>query len=339
MATLLLTDERCVAHDPGPAHVERPARLRSILDLLDRRPVAGTRRATPSFATAAQLEQVHSADYVRHIAGLEGRAVQLDPDTFLSPASHDAALLAAGAAVDAVHAVWRKDADNAFCLVRPPGHHAVPGGAMGFCVFNNVAVAAEEALRLGAKRVAIVDWDVHHGNGTQDAFYARSDVLFCSSHQFPFYPGTGAPHETGTGEGAGLTVNVALSGGQGDADYGAAFADVFLPALERFQPDFLLVSAGFDPHRDDPLGGMTVTERGFAAMTSALKDAARRLCDGRLVLLLEGGYDLSGLADSVHACVEVLAGARTDTFPDGVRPSTALALEATNAAVRGAHRT
>ena len=175
----------------------------------------------------------------------------------------------------------------------------------------------------------VLDWDVHHGNGTQSSFYARRDVLFCSSHQFPFYPGSGAPTEIGEGEGEGFTVNVALPGGQGDADYGAVFHEVFLPKALAYRPDLILVSAGFDPHRADPLGGMNVTERGFAAMCSAVKSLAEEVCGGKLVLMLEGGYDLDGLAQSVHACVEVLAGTRTDDFPRGAGPSAVQAIAAT----------
>ena len=205
---------------------------------------------------------------------------------------------------------------------------------MGFCLFNNVAVAAEAALAHGAKRVLVLDWDVHHGNGTQASFYSRRDVLFCSSHQYPFYPGSGAPDETGEGDGLGFTVNVALPGGQGDADYGAVFHVIFLPRAQQYRPDLVLVSAGFDPHRADPLGGMDVTERGFAAMCSAAKSLAQEVCGGKLVLLLEGGYDLDGLSQSVHACVEVLAGARTETFPSGAGRAAMQAIAATRAAHR-----
>jgi acetoin utilization deacetylase AcuC-like enzyme len=187
---------------------------------------------------------------------------------------------------------------------------------MGFCLFNNVAIGAEAARRLGAERVLILDWDVHHGNGTQHHFERRRDVLYASSHQYPFYPGTGAPNEIGRSEGEGFTVNVALAGGQDDADYGAVFHDVFLPVAQSFRPDLILVSAGFDAHIRDPIGGMQVTERGFAAMCSAMASLADELCGGKLVLLLEGGYDLAGLAVSVRACLEVMTG-RREEFPSG----------------------
>jgi acetoin utilization deacetylase AcuC-like enzyme len=204
---------------------------------------------------------------------------------------------------------------NAFALVRPPGHHAESGRAMGFCLFNNVAIAAEAALRLGAQRVLVLDWDVHHGNGTQHVFYDRRDVLYQSVHQYPFYPGTGASEELGEGPGTGFTVNCPFPAGRIDADYGAAFHDLFLPIGFLFRPDLILVSAGFDAHRADPLAGMNASERGFAGMCSMVRQLANETCQGRLVLLLEGGYDLDATAQSVHACLEVMASGRHDEFP------------------------
>jgi acetoin utilization deacetylase AcuC-like enzyme len=333
MSTLVYSDPRYQQHDPGPGHPERVERLRAIEQQLSAVPLPIT-RVTPREATREELARVHDGALIDQIEKLRGQQAQLDADTLMSAGSHEAALLAAGAAVDAVKEVMAGRADNAFALVRPPGHHATPEKAMGFCLFNNVAVAAESALAAGAKKVAILDWDVHHGNGTQDAFWSRRDVLYLSSHQYPFYPGTGAPGEIGEGEGEGFTVNVALPGGQGDADYGALFESVFLPVLEQYQPELLLVSAGFDPHEADPLGGMGVTERGFAAMCCALNDFAARACQGRIVLLLEGGYDLGGLSRSVHACLEVLTG-RRETFPGGARPFAAAAMQATIASHRG----
>lgn len=331
--TLIFTDPRYQHHDPGEGHPERPARLAAIETQLTSAPLPVT-RVTPRPATRGELALVHDSALLDRIDAIKGLTADLDADTHTSPGSYEAALLAAGASIDAVTEVMQGRARNAFALVRPPGHHATPSTAMGFCLFNNVAIAAESALKAGAKKVAILDWDVHHGNGTQDAFWSRRDVLYLSSHQFPFYPGTGAPHELGEGEGKGFTVNVALPGGQSDADYGAAFESVFLPVLEQYQPDLLLVSAGFDPHEADPLGGMGVTERGFAAMCSALKAFTERTCKGRIVLLLEGGYDLGGLSRSVHACLEVLTG-RTDSFPTGARPFATAAIERTIEAHRG----
>jgi acetoin utilization deacetylase AcuC-like enzyme len=271
---------------------------------------------------------------VAGLSELAGTSAQLDPDTAMSPGSYEAALLAAGAGAVAVEEVMAGRASNAFALVRPPGHHAERARAMGFCLFNNVAIAAEIALRHGAKKVLILDWDVHYGNGTQSTFWDRRDVLYLSSHQWPYYPGTGAPTDVGAGEGRGFTVNCALPAGRTDADYGAVFHEIFLPIGLAYAPDLLIVSAGFDPHQNDPLGGMEVTERGFAAMAARVKELAEQVCGGRLVLMLEGGYDLRGLALSVHACAEVLAG-RRDDFASGVSPPTAQAIQQTKAALAG----
>jgi acetoin utilization deacetylase AcuC-like enzyme len=332
MATVILSDERFLDHDPGLSHPEMPARLRAVLDDLARSPVAGTEMRRPRAATDAEIEAVHSAAHRQRLQSLAGMTASLDPDTTMSPGSYDAAVLAAGAAVGAVEEVWAGRADNAFALVRPPGHHAEPTYAMGFCLLNNAAIAAEAARRLGAERVAILDWDVHHGNGTQDFFERRRDVLYLSSHQYPFYPGTGAADEVGAGEGAGFTVNCALPPGQGDADYGAVFHDLFLPAMSAFRPDMVIVSAGFDAHARDPLAEMCVTARGFAAMCSSVKQLAEACCGGKLVLLLEGGYDLTALAQSVRGCLEVLTGRRED-FPGGVGAEAPAALRATHEAL------
>ena len=313
--TLVLTHPAFLRHDPGPGHPESPARLSAILELLDETPVDGVVRALPREARPGELEGVHTPAHLAAFHALRGRAARVDQDTAASPDTVEAALLAAGAAVGATEAVLEGRARNAFALVRPPGHHAEPGRAMGFCFLNNAAVAAEAARRKGAERVLVLDWDVHHGNGTQAAFWGRRDVLYQSVHQFPYYPGTGAAHEVGAGAGAGYTVNVPLPGGSTDGDMAAVFDGVLLPVARAFRPDVVLVSAGFDPHEDDPLGGMVVTTRGFAAMCSAVKALADEACGGKLVLLLEGGYSLEGTSEAAHACLEVLAG-RTDTFRD-----------------------
>jgi acetoin utilization deacetylase AcuC-like enzyme len=318
--TSLYFDPLFLEHHPGAGHPERAERLERILEVLGRAPVAGVERRAARPATEAELAAVHDAPLRAQLSSLAGKRAQIDADTATSPRSHDAAVLAAGAAVAAVEEVMSGKARNAFGLVRPPGHHAEPGRAMGFCLYNNVAVAAEAALRLGAQRVAILDWDVHHGNGTQACFWNRRDVLYLSSHQFPFYPGTGDFHEVGEGAGAGFTVNCPLPAGQDDSDYGAVFHGLFLPVMQAYRPDLVLVSAGFDPHARDPIGEMRVTERGFAAMCSATARLAEECSGGKLVLLLEGGYDLDGLAQSVHACVQVLAGERHE-FPGGAGTS------------------
>lgn len=322
MTTRLYRSPAFRHHDPGPGHPEMIARLEHIEALLDRAPISNVETVAPRPATRAELERVHTPALVDQLAALAGRSARLDPDTVMSPQSYEAAVLAAGSAAQAVDDVLSGVADNAFALVRPPGHHAEADEAMGFCLFNNAAVAATAALARGLDRVAILDWDVHHGNGTQHSFWERRDVLYLSSHQYPFYPGTGGPWQVGGGAGEGFTVNAALPGHQGDGDFGAIFNDLFLPVLEQYQPQLLIVSAGFDAHRSDPIGGLRVTERGFAAMCSALKTQLK----GKLVLLLEGGYHLEALAQSVHACVEVLAGVRTETFAGEVRSDTVTAL-------------
>ncbi len=337
MSTLILTDRRFLAHDAGPGHPESPARLQAILSELERVPPVGVVFEAPRAATAAEIDAVHTPMHRELLQGLAGTRAMLDADTATSEGSWEAATLAAGAAVGAVEAVWSGRADNAFALVRPPGHHAEATRAMGFCLLNNAAIAAEAARRLGARRVLVLDWDVHHGNGTQHIFAARDDVMYMSAHQFPFYPGTGAPTEIGTGAGRGFTVNCALPGGQNDADYGAAFHDLFLPAARAFAPDLVLVSAGFDPHERDPLADMLVTERGFAAMATAMDALAREACGGKLVLLLEGGYDLAALPASVRACLEVMGG-RREEFPRDVGTYAPRAVAATRAALAAAGR-
>ena len=310
MATLLVSEDAMLAHDQGRGHPESPARLQAILTRMHARPVAGTRWQAPQPATRAQIGRVHAPAYIDFVDAVRGQTVHIDEDVAMAPGSTDASYLAAGAAIEAVTAVMQGAADNAFALVRPPGHHAEVDRAMGFCVFANVAIAAEHARQaLGAQRVLVVDWDVHHGNGTQHVFEARDDVLVFNAHQWPHYPGTGGHHEQGRGAGVGYTINAPLPGGLGDGDYASLFREVLRPVAESFRPDLVLVSAGFDAHRDDPLGGMAVTAEGFAGLCGVVREIAGHSAGGKLVLVLEGGYDLAGLADSVHACVEVLAGA------------------------------
>jgi acetoin utilization deacetylase AcuC-like enzyme len=261
--------------------------------------------SAPQLALREELARIHTGPYLDTIAATAGRAVALDPDTFTSPESHEIALLAAGAALGAArHA--RDTAEPAIAMVRPPGHHAEPDKAMGFCLYNSIAVAAAALRAEGLSRIAIVDIDVHHGNGTQSAFYEDATVLFVSSHQYPYYPGTGAAHETGAGAGTGFTLNIPLAAGAQDADYLRAYETLVIPALERFKPDLLLVSAGYDAHERDPLGGMRVTTDGLTALITLLDDAARRLCSRRLALVTEGGYHLDALRDCLEATIRVL---------------------------------
>ena len=261
----------------------------------------------PRAATDDELARIHDADYVGLIRETAGRATALDPDTFTSPETYEVACLAAGAALTAVdHVLDGAAASRALALVRPPGHHAERNRAMGFCLFNNVAVAAAHARARGLERVAIVDYDVHHGNGTQNAFYNDSSVLFISSHQYPYYPGTGAAEEIGTGGGRGFTVNIPLAAGATDADYEHVYEAIAWPILRAFTPQLILVSAGFDAYKDDPLGGMRLDADCFGRLTAQIVAVANDCCDGRVVAVTEGGYHLKGIADSLRAAIAAL---------------------------------
>lgn len=308
--TGLVTAPIFLRHDTGPGHPERPARLSAILERLGASGLAA--ELAVGEAQAAERDWthlVHDTDYVDALErAIAGGARQLgDGDTTVSADSFQAALTAVGAGLAAAERVARGTWRNAFVALRPPGHHAERGRAMGFCLLNNVAVAARFLqARCGVQRPAIVDWDVHHGNGTQHAFEEDASVFFASLHQFPHYPGTGSREERGRGAGEGTTLNLPMPSGAGDAEYLAAFEGTLLPALEDFAPDFVLISAGFDAHRDDPLSGTRVTGAGFGRMTRLLVDFAETRCQGRVISLLEGGYDLSALAESVEAHVAEL---------------------------------
>ncbi len=307
--TLLLYDQFCLEHDTGAGHPECPARVEGAISALQDDPVARTRWLTPRDATTDQILRVHDPNYVGHLERMRGQAGLLDADTSLSKHSVDVAYLTAGAAIAAVHAVCNGLADRSFSVMRPPGHHAESDRAMGFCIFNNAAVAAAYALaETDCERVLIVDWDVHHGNGTQHIFEHRNDVLYFSIHQYPFFPGTGARDEVGHGEGAGYTVNVPVPTGLGDGDYLRIFEQVLIPIARQYDPDLVLISAGYDAHARDPLGGMRLTAHGFAQLTANLCALADECANGRVVAVLEGGYDTEGVANSVRATLEVLAG-------------------------------
>jgi len=332
---LYLGDPAMQEHDPGDGHPEAPERLRAIhAQLWGLGSQASPQRPPPEVEREALL-LVHEPAYVERLLALEGRSLRLDADTALSPGSLRAAKLAAGSAVAAVDALVRGEPRRAFSFVRPPGHHAVADRAMGFCVFNNVAIAAEVARRVhGLQRILIVDWDVHHGNGTESIFYDDPDVLFFSTHQFPFYPGTGAAKHQGSGAGQGFNVNVPLPAGSTNADLRLAFTEILRPIAQAFAPELVLVSAGFDAHRADPLGGMMLTEEGFADLCSDVLAIAEAHAGGRLALFLEGGYDLGALGRSVQACARVLEGV---TPPDLRESPTAAGLSAVKAA-RDEHR-
>jgi acetoin utilization deacetylase AcuC-like enzyme len=290
-------------HDMGPAHPESPERLRAIVSRIQETgTLSRLTRIDPFVASDDWISQVHSRSYVEELkrrAPTTGR-VSLDPDTFVSPGSIPAAYLAAGGALAGVDAIVSGSVDHVFCAVRPPGHHAEHDHAMGFCLFNNVAIAARYAQqRYKLTRVLIVDWDVHHGNGTQHSFYRDASVLFFSTHQYPHYPGTGRASEVGEGGGKGSTINVPMAAGQGDDAYREVFETMLRPAADAFQPEFIIISAGFDAHRDDPLASMTLTEDGYADLTRMVLDMAKRHSQGRVLSCLEGGYHLPALAASV----------------------------------------
>lgn len=309
MNLALVSSPRFAEHTPPAGHVECPERA-DVMDVVAGEwRMRGARWVEPDPAGRDLLARVHTGAYLDRLADTAGHALMLDPDTFTSPESWEIAQLAAGAAVRATRLVLDGDVSRAAALVRPPGHHALPDRAMGFCLLNNVAVAAADAIARGVPRVAIVDIDVHHGNGTQAMFETDPRVLYVSTHQWPCYPGTGAVDETGRGDGEGFTVNVPLPPGCTDAEYDLAFARVVVPVLRAFDPGLLFVSAGFDAHEMDPLARMRVSEAGFDAMTRRLVAAADTSCEGRLVLVTEGGYYLPALGASLHAVLGAMVGA------------------------------
>ena len=287
-------------HETGN-HPERKERLLAIMHLIEESEI-DLHKIKPEPASIEEMQYVHDPEYINKVKEYSEREIPLDPDTVLCRESYHAALLAAGGMISAV------DDGRAFALVRPPGHHALSDRGMGFCLFNNIAIGARHAQRTGYDRVLVVDWDVHHGNGTQHIFYDDPSVFYFSVHQYPHYPGTGSAGETGSGAGQGYTLNVPLPAGSGDAEYINVFRNILIPAALGFDPDIVLVSAGFDAHIDDPLAGMAVTTAGFGRMASIVSSIADRCCDGRLAITLEGGYDLNALSHSVLAVLKVMAG-------------------------------
>jgi acetoin utilization deacetylase AcuC-like enzyme len=309
VSVLLLAPAVCERHTTGHGHPERPARLAAVRRAID---VSGLGEVLEEVEVAPVerelLEQVHARPYVAEVEAISHRGGgALDPDTPVGPASFAAALHAAGAAQRAVERLCAGPARHAFAAVRPPGHHARPAAGMGFCLFNNAALAAVAARRAGRERILILDWDVHHGNGTQEIFWRDGSVLLVSLHQEYWYPGTGAMEEIGEGAGEGFTVNVPLPAGTGDGGYTDAFEDIVLPLVAAWRPDFVVISAGYDAHHADPLGGMTLTTAGFGRLTHLIEEGATAI-GAPVVALLEGGYDLEALGASVVATLQALTG-------------------------------
>jgi acetoin utilization deacetylase AcuC-like enzyme len=306
---VVVTSDRFADHLNPPGHPERVERAEVMQVVTGEFRGRGGTVIEPRLATVDELARVHERDYVSLIAETAGRATALDPDTFTSPESYEVARLAVGAALTAVDRVLDGPrGTRAFAVVRPPGHHAERNRAMGFCLFNNIAIAAAHARARGLQRVAIVDYDVHHGNGTQWTFYDDATVLFVSSHQFPFYPGTGEASAVGAKTGEGFTVNLPVEAGGTDADFERLYSTVAGPVLRQFKPQLILLSAGFDAHRDDPLGGMRMTTDQLGRLTAMIADLADECCEGRVVAITEGGYDLPALAACLRVAMRALAG-------------------------------
>jgi acetoin utilization deacetylase AcuC-like enzyme len=315
VSLVVVTSDLFADHLTPPGHPERSERAEAMQVVAARWAQAGGAVLAPRVASNEELERVHRAQYVAAVTATRGHATMLDPDTFTSPESEEIARAAAGAVIVAVEHVTSGSAagqgagSRALVLVRPPGHHAEPDRAMGFCLYNNVAVGAAAALAGGLTRVAIVDYDVHHGNGTQAMFDEDPSVLFISSHQYPFYPGTGAASETGSGAGSGYTVNLPMEAGATDADFDIVYREAVIPRLAEYRPELLLVSAGFDAHEHDPLAGMRMTTNGYAQLTARLIAAADELCDGRIVFVTEGGYDTNVLAECCQRVIDLTTAA------------------------------
>jgi acetoin utilization deacetylase AcuC-like enzyme len=306
LKTGLVADRRYLKHFAGRSHPERPERAEAMIEMAESLTRPDLKFMASREATYQEIASCHQPEYIETVARTASLdRFDFDPDTHSSRDTYETALLAAGGVLTAVEAVMDGAIDNGFAIVRPPGHHALPNRAMGFCFFNNVAIAAKWLIESrGLKRVMIVDWDVHHGNGLQDIFYESPEVLYVSTHQFPHYPGTGSLHEIGYGAGMGFNVNLPMHAEFGDAEYLRAFDRLVMPIGRHFKPEFILVSSGFDGHFRDPLAQMRLTESGFAAMARRVKRLAAECCDSRMVAALEGGYDLEAIAESGRAVID-----------------------------------
>jgi acetoin utilization deacetylase AcuC-like enzyme len=320
MITGVVADRRFMDHDMGAFHVESPARVEVLIRMLEEDPPVPYRAVPPRPATDEELGRIHERGYIDLVRSTAGKTVPLDPDTTAGPKTFATALLAAGGFIEALDLIMDGTVGNTLALVRPPGHHAEASRAMGFCFFNNVAVGAEHLVRNhGLKRILIVDWDLHHGNGTEQAFYERRDVMYFSTHQVPLYPGTGAVRFFGKGEGFGYNLNVPLLAGKTDGDFIDIYERILAPVAAQYEPEFILVSAGFDIAAGDPLGGMAVTSAGFGLLTASLMAMAERTAAGRLAMILEGGYALQALRDGVREVLKALA--ERKSLPGGGDPS------------------
>lgn len=309
MKTALIYHPIYLQHDTGPHHPERASRLQSILRKLQKTWLIDKLKVIePKPASIEDIALVHSMDYVLGIKEIcKKGSINLDPDTVVSKDSFETALFAAGAVIKGIDLIFNGEIDNVFCMVRPPGHHARPSQAMGFCIFNNVAIGARYIQKkYKLNRILIIDWDVHHGNGTEEVFYEDPRVFYISLHQYPHYPGTGSKESTGKGKGKGFNLNIPMESGSGDAEYIKAFRGIIIPKVKDFKPEFIMISSGFDGHKDDPLSSINLTENGYHEMTKMVKEEARLYSKNRIVSVLEGGYNLLSLANSVHSHLEAL---------------------------------
>lgn len=309
--TAIFKDTLFTQHDPGFDHIENPQRVETLYRELEKIIVDQSVVEPQIFpADKNTVALNHTENLIDKVEATSGKIYSvLGEDTFTSPESYNAACLAAGAVKTGIELLYQDKIDNGFALVRPPGHHAERDNCMGFCLFNNIAVAAKYGLKeLGINKILILDWDVHHGNGTQEAFYGTDQVLYISLHQFPFYPGTGSLEETGEGEGEGYTINIPLPGGQGDLEYANIFNTVIKPICSQYNPDLILVSAGFDGHCQDAISSMRLTHQGYSYMTRVLMEAAEQCCNGKILFTLEGGYDQTGVKEGVFAVLNELCG-------------------------------
>lgn len=310
--TGIVVDERYLRHDPGAYHPESSQRLEAIYEMLEASEMRSAfTRITPRMALVEEIAMIHRSSYIARVAATTGKkSTTLDPDTVASSDSYEVSLLAAGGLLSAVDAIMTGTVRNAFALIRPPGHHAESNRSAGFCLFNNVAIAAAYArATYGLRRILIVDWDLHHGNGTQHAFYENPEVLYFSTHQYPFYPGSGGINETGRGRGEGYTINVPLPRRQGDSEFLSIYKKILEPVARAFNPQFVLVSAGFDICAKDRLGGMMkVSPQGFATLTRVVLDIAQHCCGGRLAVTLEGGYNIETMTRSIEAVLMEMSG-------------------------------